>query len=195
MTGQHDRQDETLTTQIHNQSGHCPLTGRYFEPWLKSSTSTNILKFESFFFLTESYVKLLLSTKDLEKEEDAVEKCLSERVQNCAKFDDHARDNNAQALKSSTDHIINTRDVNLITAAEDSIIIVVECPTLESLERLWADYLTGHLDKVAEQYLVPEEIKNELNLETIHLKTTIEEESYLNCKKALVKILITNSGE
>ena len=33
MTGQHDRQDERLTGQLSNQSGHCPLTGRYFEPW------------------------------------------------------------------------------------------------------------------------------------------------------------------
>ena len=32
MTGQHDRQDERLTGQLPNQSGHCPLTGRYFEP-------------------------------------------------------------------------------------------------------------------------------------------------------------------
>ena len=32
MTGQHDRQDEKLTGQLANQSGHCPLTGRYFEP-------------------------------------------------------------------------------------------------------------------------------------------------------------------
>ena len=32
LTGQHDRQDKSLTGQIHNQSGHCPLTGRYFEP-------------------------------------------------------------------------------------------------------------------------------------------------------------------
>ena len=33
VTGQHDRQDERLTGQLPNQSGHCPLTGRYFEPW------------------------------------------------------------------------------------------------------------------------------------------------------------------
>ena len=36
LTGQHDRQDERLTGQIHNQSGHCPLTGRYFEPWIQA---------------------------------------------------------------------------------------------------------------------------------------------------------------
>ena len=34
MTGQHDRQDERLTGQLPIQSGHCPLTGRYFEPCL-----------------------------------------------------------------------------------------------------------------------------------------------------------------
>ena len=32
MTGQNDRQDESLTGQVPDQAGHCPLTGRYFEP-------------------------------------------------------------------------------------------------------------------------------------------------------------------
>ena len=32
MTGQNDRPDESLTGQPHDQAGHCPLTGRYFEP-------------------------------------------------------------------------------------------------------------------------------------------------------------------
>ena len=32
MTGQNDWQDESLTGQVHDQAGHCPLTGRYFEP-------------------------------------------------------------------------------------------------------------------------------------------------------------------
>ena len=31
MTGQNDQQDESLTGQVHDQAGHCPLTGRYFE--------------------------------------------------------------------------------------------------------------------------------------------------------------------
>ena len=33
MTGQNDRQDESLTGQALDQAAHCPLTGRYFEPW------------------------------------------------------------------------------------------------------------------------------------------------------------------
>ena len=32
MTGQNDRPDESMTGQAHDQAGHCPLTGRYFEP-------------------------------------------------------------------------------------------------------------------------------------------------------------------
>ena len=32
MTGQNDPQDKSLTGQIHDQAGHCPLTGHYFEP-------------------------------------------------------------------------------------------------------------------------------------------------------------------
>ena len=33
MTGHNDRQDESLTGQALDQATHCPLTGRYFEPW------------------------------------------------------------------------------------------------------------------------------------------------------------------
>ena len=32
MTGQNDRQDESLTGQVRDQAGHCPLTGCYFQP-------------------------------------------------------------------------------------------------------------------------------------------------------------------
>ena len=33
MTGQNDRQDRSLTGQVCDQAGHCPLTGRYLQPW------------------------------------------------------------------------------------------------------------------------------------------------------------------
>ena len=32
MTRQNDQQHMSLTGQVNNQAGHCPLTGRYFEP-------------------------------------------------------------------------------------------------------------------------------------------------------------------
>ena len=32
MTSQNDWQDESLTGQVRDQAGHCPLTGCYFQP-------------------------------------------------------------------------------------------------------------------------------------------------------------------
>ena len=43
MTGQNDRQEESLTRQAHDQAGHCPLTGCYFEP-------CSVLKGFNFYF-------------------------------------------------------------------------------------------------------------------------------------------------
>ena len=40
---------------------------------------------------------------------------------------------------------------------------------------------------MAEQYLVTDEMKEKLNLETISLKTTIEEENYLQCREFLME--------
>ena len=68
-----------------------------------------------------------------------------------------------------------------------SLIISLSCKTLKSLDQLWNDYLSGHLNKVAERYLVTDEMKKKLNLRTINLKTTIEEENYLNCRKVLME--------
>ena len=67
-----------------------------------------------------------------------------------------------------------------------SLIISLDCKTLRGLDQLWNDYLSGDLNKVAERHLVTEEMKKKLNLRTIKLKITIEEENYLKCKKVLV---------
>ena len=37
MTGQNDRQDESLTGQVHNQAGHRQMTSHHFEPWKQVS--------------------------------------------------------------------------------------------------------------------------------------------------------------
>ena len=72
-----------------------------------------------------------------------------------------------------------------------SLIISLNCKTLKGLDQLWKDYLSGHLNKVAERYLVTDEMKTKLNLRKINLKTTIEEQNYLNCRK----VLLESSGE
>ena len=45
--------------------------------------------------------------------------------------------------------------------------------------------ISCHLNKVTERHLVTNEMKKKLNLRTIKLKITIEEENYLKCKKVL----------
>ena len=72
-----------------------------------------------------------------------------------------------------------------------SLIISLNCKTLKGLDQLWKDYLSGHLNKVAERYLVTDEVKTMLSRGKINLKTTIDEENYLNCRK----VLLESSGE
>ncbi|XP_015762495.1 PREDICTED: uncharacterized protein LOC107341564 [Acropora digitifera] len=144
----------------------------------------------------ESYVKLLISTKYLEKEKrEVIEEILTKEVENYLKFHDHSGDKLGRAMKSFTDHLIDVYCVHLVTVGAGSVFIVLDCPTLDSLENLWSDYLAGHLDEVAERCLITDETKKKLNLETICLKATIEKENYLNCRKALVELRSSDSED
>ena len=148
------------------------------------------------YLFSESYVKLLIGSKNLEeKKKKVIEEFLTKAVQSYLEFNDHSGDNDEQAMKSFTNHLISVYWVHLGTVGLGSIFISLECPTLDSLEHLWSDYLSGHLHMLTERYLVPDEVKEKLKLEANILKTTIEEQNYLNCKKALVELRSTYSGE
>ena len=139
---------------------------------------------------------MLIRTKNLEKEkEEAMKEMLTQEVHSYLKFNDHSGDDFYQAMESFTVHLINVYKVCLVTLGVNSVFIILDCPTLGSLEHLWSDYLSGHLNKVAERYLVTEEMRKNLNLQTICLTTTIAVENYLNCKKALTERPSTCSRE
>ena len=80
-----------------------------------------------------------------------------------------------------------TYDVSRVALNVGSVIISLDCKTLSGLDQLWNDYLSGQLNKLAERHLVTDEMKKKLNLRTIKLKTTIEKENYLECKKVLIE--------
>ena len=103
--------------------------------------------------------------------------------------------NSNPSIEAFTEHLITVYQVSLRTVGSGSVIIIVECPTLEILEHLWKDYLSGELDKVAEQCFVTDELKKKLNLETTCLKIFIKEENYLNCRKAFREPPSTCLGE
>ena len=88
-------------------------------------------------------------------------------------------------------HLELTYDVSCLTFNLGSVIISLDCKTLKGLDKLWNDHLSGHLNKVANKHLVADETMKNLNLRAITLKTTIDKENYLNCRK----ILAETSGE
>ena len=70
-----------------------------------------------------------------------------------------------------------------------SLLITVKCDSLQILERLWKDYLSGHLGEVIQRRFVTEEILTEFSLAELKLKTAISEEEYKACKAKLEKAL------
>ena len=90
-----------------------------------------------------------------------------------------------------TKYIEKAYEVAVMMVKTGSLIITVQCPTLESLESLWNGYSSGYLNDIVERFLVTDELKRKLGMDNVRLKTTIEEENYLICKKAFVE----NSGE
>ena len=89
------------------------------------------------------------------------------------------------------EYLERTYDMSFLTLNLGSLIISLDCKTLKGLDKLWNDYLSGHLNKVAKKYLVTGEMMKNLSLKTINLKTTLDEDNYLNCRK----ILAESSGE
>ena len=77
------------------------------------------------------------------------------------------------------------RKVIVVDCKHGSLIITVECGSLEILEELWQDYCAGNLGRVVQQCLVTEDILKELGLSEIKLITTIDEKDYKDCQKYL----------
>ena len=157
-----------------------------------STFAKSCLRVVLFLFISVSAINLLINANNTleEKEKEAIKEMLTILVQTC---DDQSRD--WRCLKSFTFNLIKTYEVLVLNVSKGSIVVSLRCPTLESLEHLWSDYRSGDLDKLAERYLVTDEIKEKLNLETSYLKANIDEENYLNCKEALMGLPGTCSGE
>ena len=93
----------------------------------------------------------------------------------------------AEGVSALIEHIQETYNLALKSVGVRSLEISFQCPSLESLERLWSDYQSGHLNDIAKRYLVTDDMKNKLNLKHVRLKTTIEDENYRICKMILME--------
>ena len=79
------------------------------------------------------------------------------------------------------------REVILVDCKPGSLIITVECGSLDILDGLWQDYSSGNLGRVVQECLVTEDILKELGLTEVKLTATIDEKDYIDCHKYLAR--------
>ena len=82
-------------------------------------------------------------------------------------------------------YLEKVRNVLIVDTKLGSLIITVQCRSTQILEELWDDYRTGLVNQKAQEFLITEEVLNELNLTEVNLTTTIPEEQYRTCREKL----------
>ena len=88
-----------------------------------------------------------------------------------------------EELNGFIEYMEKVRKVLIVDTHQGSLIITVECISLEILDELWNDYCTGHLSKMAQSFLVTEDILKELGLTEVKLMITILEDEYRACRE------------
>ena len=132
-----------------------------------------------------------MNTKDLTVEQQRIlTEELEQSVHKYRRYQDLSSLPFDSSVARLTEYIEKAYEVAVMMVKTGSLIITVQCLTLESLERLWNDYCSGVFNDVVKSFLVTDELKRKLGLDNVRLKTTVEEENYLICKKAFME----NSG-
>ena len=78
-------------------------------------------------------------------------------------------------------YLEHVRKVVIVDVQPGSLIITVECGSLQILEELWQDYCTGYVNKMAEKFLLTKDVLNELGLSKVRFSTSIPKEKYRAC--------------
>ena len=94
---------------------------------------------------------------------------------------------NREELNGFLQYMQEMRKVIVDDVKVGSLIITVRCTSLRILDELWKDYCTGHLQDVAQRYLVTEDILQQLGLDSVQLTLTISEEEYMAYRKNFLK--------
>ena len=92
-----------------------------------------------------------------------------------------------EELNGYLQYLKDVRKLLVLDIHQGSLIITVECSSLQILEELWEDYCTGHLNEVAQKFLVTEDLLKAVGLVAVKLKTTIAEEEYRDCREHFLK--------
>ena len=87
--------------------------------------------------------------------------------------------------------LTDVRKVLVLDAQSGSLILTALCSSLEILDALWYDYCTGHLNDMAQKYLVTKDVLKEFDLTELKLITTIQREEYI----VAPEFFLQSSGE
>ena len=98
---------------------------------------------------------------------------------------------NPEELDGFVRFLSEVRNVLVLDVQSGSLIVTVLCSSLKVLDALWYDYCTGHLNDMAQKYLVTKDILKEFNLTELKLTTTIQGEEYIDARK----FFLQGSGE
>ena len=90
-------------------------------------------------------------------------------------------------LNGFVEYLERVRKVLVIDATTGSLIVTVECSSLQILDELWQDYRSGVLDEMAQKFLVTKNTLEELGLVEVKLKTTIAKDEYRACQEYFLK--------
>lgn len=83
------------------------------------------------------------------------------------------------------EYLEKVRKVLVLDIKTGSLIFKLECGSLKILDDLWEDYTTGHLNEVAQSYLVTKDLLKEFGLSSLKLASGIKEEDYRTCRQRL----------
>jgi len=83
-------------------------------------------------------------------------------------------------------YLKEVRKVLVLDTKPGSLIITVKCTSLQILDELWEDYCSGHLNEVAQTFLVTKDILEMFGLIEMKFTTTIVEEEYRACRKYIL---------
>lgn len=93
---------------------------------------------------------------------------------------------NPDELNGFLTYMEKVREVLVHDVRIGSLIFKLECRSVKILDDLWQDYSTGHLNKVAQSYLVTNDILKEFGLSSFKLASKIKEEDYKACRQRLI---------
>ena len=88
-----------------------------------------------------------------------------------------------EELNGFLQYLKNVREVLVLDAQPGSLILTALCSSLKILDTLWYDYCTGHLNDMAQKYLLTEHVLKEFDLTELKLTTTILGEEYIAARK------------